>query len=87
MPRRFADIPIVNVFTWIKPLREMDERNDWGAHRFPGFREFKKGDVILFYALDGSRNVLVKRIETIQDKRSLVKSQIQAFAVTQKYNC
>lgn len=65
MPRRFADIPILNIFTWIKPLRELDERNDWGAHRFPGFRKFKKGDVILFYALDGSKNVLVKRIETV----------------------
>ena len=65
MPRRFADIPIINVFTWIKPLRELDERNDWGAHRFPGFRKFKKGDVILFYALDGSNNVLVKRIEQV----------------------
>lgn len=65
MPRRFAEIPIINVFTWIRPLREMDERNDWGAHRFPKFREFKKGDVILFYALDGSKNVIVKRIETV----------------------
>lgn len=65
MPRRFADIPIINIFTWIKPLRELDERNDWGSHRFPRFREFKKGDVILFYALDGSKNVLVKRIETV----------------------
>ncbi|MDO5490183.1 MAG: S26 family signal peptidase [Bacteroidaceae bacterium] len=65
MPRRFADIPIINVFTWIKSLRELDEKNDWGSHRFPGFRKFKKGDVILFYALDGSNNVLVKRIEQV----------------------
>lgn len=65
MPRRFADIPIINIFTWIKPLRELDEKNDWGPHRFPGFRELQKDDVILFYALDGSKNVLVKRIGTV----------------------
>lgn len=65
MPRRFAEIPIINVFTWIRPLRVMDERNDWGMLRFPGFRKFREGDVILFYAVDGSRNVLVKRIDHV----------------------
>lgn len=62
MPRRFADIPIVNGFTWIKPLREMDGRNDWGYHRLPGFRTFRNGDVILFHAKKDWKKVLVKRI-------------------------
>lgn len=62
LPRRFSEIPIVNIFTWIKPLSELDKLNDWGCHRLPGFKKFKKDDVILFYAIDGSRNVLVKRI-------------------------
>jgi len=62
MPRRFAEIPIVNVFTWIKPLRELDERNDWGVRRFPGYRDFEKGDVILFHAKDDYKTILVKRI-------------------------
>lgn len=69
MPRKFADIPIINVFTWIRPLREMDERNDWGSHRFPGFRAFRKGDVILFHAKDDERVVLVKRIEHVYNDR------------------
>ena len=72
MPRRFADIPVVNAFTWIKPLREMDERNDWGYHRFPGFRSFRKGDVILFHAKDDEKTVLVKRIvDMVEDKGTM----------------
>jgi len=43
----------------------MDEKNNWGYRRIPGFRKYKKGDVILFRALDGSKNILVKRIEHI----------------------
>lgn len=62
MPRRFAEIPIVNAFTWIKSLRELDEPNDWGNHRLPGYRKFGKGDVILFHAKDDYKTVLVKRI-------------------------
>lgn len=65
MPRRFAEIPIVNVFTWIKPLRELDERNDWGGVRLLGYRDFEKGDVILFHAKDDYKTVLVKRIAYI----------------------
>ena len=69
MPRRFAEIPILNAFTWIKPLRELDERNDWGSCRFPGYRDFEKGDVILFHAKDDYKTILVKRIAyTIYEK-------------------
>ena len=69
MPRRFAEIPIINVFTWIKPLREMDERNDWGLHRFPGYRSFRERDIILFHAKDNYKTVLVKRIAyTVHEK-------------------
>ena len=28
LPRRFWDIPLVNVFTWIKPIREADAEVD-----------------------------------------------------------
>lgn len=65
MPRRFAEIPILNVFTWIKPLRRLDERNDWGGHRLPGFRDFKIGDVILFHAKEDYKIIVVKRIAEI----------------------
>ena len=62
LPRRFAEIPIINAFTWIKPLRELDERNDWGTHRLSGYRDYEKGDVILFHAKDDYKTILVKRI-------------------------
>lgn len=65
MPRRFAEIPIINAFTWIKPLRELDARNDWGFHRFPSYREFEIGDVILFHAKHDYKSILVKRIVEI----------------------
>lgn len=65
LPHRFADIPIINIFTWIKPFREMDEKNDWGFHRAPGFGEIQSGDVILFHAKDDEKTVLVKRIANI----------------------
>jgi len=65
VPRRLAEIPVINAFTWIKPLRELDEKHDWGLHRLPGYRDFKKGDVILFHAKDDYKTVLVKRIAEI----------------------
>lgn len=64
LPRRFADIPILNIFTWVKPLRKWDNLNDWGFHRLSAHREYMKGDVILFKAKDDNK-ILVKRIESI----------------------
>ena len=43
----------------------MDEQNDWGYHRMPDFRDFRKGDVILFHAKGDEKIVLVKRIHEI----------------------
>lgn len=40
----------------------MDERNDWETHRLPGYKNYEKGDVILFHAKDDYKTVLVKRI-------------------------
>lgn len=28
-PAKWADIPVINVFTWIRPLREMDRNTHW----------------------------------------------------------
>ena len=33
-PSRWADIPLLNVFTWIRPLRLADEENHWEYRRF-----------------------------------------------------
>lgn len=67
LPRRFADIPIVNVFTWIKPLRERDAKRDWGLHTSRQFRPYKPGDIIVFYASDHNKSTLIKRIHHVID--------------------
>ena len=42
-PSRWADIPLLNVFTWIRPLRLADEENHWEYRRLPGYSEPKQG--------------------------------------------
>ena len=48
LPQRWADIPIINIFTWIKPLRIADEKNDWGYLRFVGMKKPLVGDLVVF---------------------------------------
>ena len=36
LPDRFADIPLLNVFTWITFLREKDLKNNWNLVVFSG---------------------------------------------------
>lgn len=65
LPRRWADIPILNVFTWIRPLRERDALRDWGQHQSHRFRAYRPGDIIVFQALDDSGVTLIKRIDHV----------------------
>lgn len=68
LPRRFADIPVVNVFTWVKPLREHDSKRDWGMHHSCGPRSYKPGDIILFQMQDDGGDILIKRVHhVVQD--------------------
>ena len=62
IPRRFADIPLLNVFTWIKSLREADEENDWGYRRLGGKRAPRIGDIAVFESPESPHPLLVKRI-------------------------
>ena len=62
LPRRFADIPIINVFTWIKPLRLADAKNDWGHQRMKGKRMPRLGDLAVFESPEFPHHLLVKRI-------------------------
>ena len=62
LPKRFADIPIINVFTWIKPLREVDELRDWGNQRLKGRRTPRVGDLAVFESPQYPFPLLVKRI-------------------------
>lgn len=72
LPRRMADIPIVNIFTWIPQLKDADQRYDWGYHRIPTGHNPQIGDVILFYALDDSHQILVKRVAQVVVKDGLM---------------
>ena len=65
LPQRWADIPIVNIFTWIKPLRVADEKNDWGDRRFYGLRKPKVKDLAVFKSPEYPHPLLVKRISSI----------------------
>lgn len=62
LPRRFADIPLLNVFTWIKPLRLADQKNDWGNNRLRGLRMPRRGDLAVFISPEPPHPLLVKRI-------------------------
>lgn len=72
LPRRMADIPILNIFTWVPSLKEADNQSDWGYHRIPARHDPQIGDVILFYALDGSHQILVKRVAQVAQKDGLL---------------
>jgi signal peptidase I len=67
LPRRFADIPLLNAFTWIGPLRRADERWDWGEHRMPGRRMPQTGDMVVFDSPEVPYLLLVKRIAEIKN--------------------
>ena len=54
---RFADIPLLNVFTWIAPLREKDSGNEWNLGRMPGWREAQENDIVVFRSPE-NRNML-----------------------------
>jgi signal peptidase I len=62
LPKRFADIPLLNVFTWIKPLRLADRKNDWGNKRMKGLRMPRIGDLVVFESPEPPYPLLVKRI-------------------------
>ncbi|WP_106832139.1 signal peptidase I [Parabacteroides pacaensis] len=62
MPRRFADIPLLNVFTWIRPLRVADSTNNWGYHRIKGIKQPKRFDIAVFESTTNPGILVVKRI-------------------------
>ena len=45
LPDRFADIPLLNVFTWITFLREKDLKNNWNLGRMPAASDVYKRQV------------------------------------------
>lgn len=62
LPNRFADIPLLNVFTWLKPLRIIDEQNNWKSRRNIGCRKPIVNDIIVFRNPQNRNILLTKRI-------------------------
>ncbi len=77
LPQRTSEIPLVNIFTWIKPLRELDSNSSWGYHRISGIRKPAYSDIIVFRDTHNTTKLLVKRLvglpgDTIQIKKGVV---------------
>jgi len=66
LPERWADIPLVNVFTQVKSWREADAKRNWGYRRLPGFAIPKVGDVVVFNSPENEELLLTKRITDIR---------------------
>ena len=79
LPVRFADIPLLNIFTWIPSLREADMKNDWGYHRFPGPQKPQVNDIVVFFSVEDENTLFVKRIHSIVDKGLSLKLNVADF--------
>lgn len=72
LPRRWSDIPLFNIFTWIPSLREKDRSVDWGYHRFIGWSVPRVNDLIIFRSPENEEVMLVKRISECMSKNILL---------------
>ena len=79
LPQRWADIPIINIFTWIKPLRIADEKNDWGYLRFVGMKKPLVGDLVVFNSPEDNNTLLVKRITKIHSEKILNNVKLRSY--------
>lgn len=61
LPRRITDIPLANVLTIYKSIRETDRLRDWRYGRVPGLSRIKRGDIIVFMHPKENIIKLVKR--------------------------
>ena len=77
LPRRIADVPLINILTLSKYLRENDRCRDWGYGRAPALISIKRGDVIVFNYPKEAHVRMVKRCvalpgDTIRIEKGLV---------------
>lgn len=72
LPYRWSDIPLVNVFTWIRSLRELDIISKWPYKRIFGIRQPGLHDVVVFQSPEDPRLLLVKRIVQIKKKGDMI---------------
>lgn len=73
LPKRFADIPLLNVFTWIPFLRECDTDINWGYHRILSRSLPSRGDVIVFNHPEHEEQLLVKRVVALSGDTLLLR--------------
>lgn len=79
LPAKWGDIPLVNFFTWVRPLRKADERNLWCYRRLPGIRCPQKGDIIVFNSPLDVHLLLVKRITGLIEKGDTLPVTVETF--------
>ena len=72
LPNRWADIPLINVFTHIASLRNADAKNNWGYHRLPGFSKPKVEDIVVFNSPENEKLLLVKRITGVKTEHNII---------------
>jgi len=84
LPARFADIPLINVFTWNKSWREADSIRDWGYHRFLKLRAPKVNDVIVFNSITHPDELLVKRVSEVLAKNRAVEVSVENIEFVKK---
>lgn len=72
LPRRWADIPLLNIATWIPDFREKDIRTDWGYRRVKGLEAPKVNDIVVFNSPENIDVLLVKRISRILHAESRI---------------
>lgn len=72
LPKRFSEIPIVNIFTWIPSLRQKDSENNWKYQRMKGFTSPCENDIVVFNNPDNLDILLIKRISKVLHKGDTV---------------
>ncbi len=84
LPQRWADIPLVNIFTWIPVLRKADEKNNWKQRRLPAIKKPRKGDIIVFRNIENKHELLVKRVVDIIPKGTTIRLDSSNYEMVRK---
>lgn len=62
LPRRIAEIPLVNLLCAIPSVWRNDTARNWGYHRIPGLGRPKRMDIVVFWNPTNKTQLLAKRI-------------------------
>jgi len=82
LPRRFAEILLLNVFIWIKPLRVADQGNDWGYRQVWRKRTPSMNDVVFFESSEEPQFLLAKRItERLKERDTFFVNAINFYLI------